>query len=71
MIGIEFVSAYHPADCGKDGGEHEGEEGAIGEGYGEGGGKGKIVADFNCGGMFRTWVDDGGRERVAVFREEF
>ena len=45
-------------------------------GEGEGGiigielvnGKGKIVFDFNCGGMFRTWVDDDGEERVMVFR---
>ncbi|KAI4124183.1 MAG: hypothetical protein LQ347_005830, partial [Umbilicaria vellea] len=41
-------------------------------GEGEGGiigielvnGIGKIVFDFNCGGMFRTWVDDDGVERV-------
>ena len=35
------------------------------------GGKGKIVSDFNCGGMFRTWVDDEGEEKVMVFKEEY
>ena len=48
-------------------------------GEGEGGmigiemiaGVGKVVYDFNCGGMFRCWVDDEGRERIMVFREEY
>ncbi|KAL1591305.1 hypothetical protein WHR41_00008 [Cladosporium halotolerans] len=48
-------------------------------GEGEGGmigieldaGAGKVVADFNCGGMFRAWVDDKGRENVRVFRDDF
>ncbi|KAL8904109.1 MAG: hypothetical protein Q9207_003500, partial [Kuettlingeria erythrocarpa] len=31
----------------------------------------EIVADFNCGGMFRTWVDEIGRERVMVFKDEY
>ncbi|KAL8799598.1 MAG: hypothetical protein Q9182_005774 [Xanthomendoza sp. 2 TL-2023] len=35
------------------------------------GGEGRVVADFNCGGMFRCWVDEEGRERVMVFREEY
>ena len=35
------------------------------------GGKGKVVFDFNCGGLFRTWVDDDGNERVMVFKEEY
>ncbi|KAH7057080.1 nucleophile aminohydrolase [Macrophomina phaseolina] len=26
--------------------------------------------DLNCGGMFRAWVDEEGRERVAVFADE-
>lgn len=46
-------------------------------GEGEGGmigiemikGVGKVVYDFNCGGMFRTYVDDDGEIRVGVFRE--
>ena len=46
----------------------EGEGGIIGIEFV--GGEGKIVADFNCGGMFRCWVDDTGRERMAVFRNE-
>ncbi|KAI4271781.1 MAG: hypothetical protein LQ337_005748 [Flavoplaca oasis] len=48
-------------------------------GEGEGGiigielinGRGKIVADFNCGGMFRCWIDGEGNERVKVFKEEY
>ncbi len=48
-------------------------------GEGEGGiigielvrGKGEVVFDFNCGGMFRCWVDDFGVERVMVFGDEY
>ena len=48
-------------------------------GEGEGGiigielidGKGNIVFDFNCGGMFRCWVDNRGKERVMVFKDEY
>ncbi|KAL8849854.1 MAG: hypothetical protein Q9221_005192 [Calogaya cf. arnoldii] len=48
-------------------------------GEGEGGiigielvnGRGNIVADFNCGGMFRCWTDDERTERVMVFKEEY
>lgn len=48
-------------------------------GEGEGGiigieifnGVGKIVFDFNCGGMFRAWTDDQGKERCMVFKEEY
>ena len=35
------------------------------------GGRGTVVFDFNCGGMFRCWVDDHGRERVMVFKDEY
>ena len=35
------------------------------------GGKGRVVADFNCGGLFRCWVDDLGKQRCMVFREEY
>ena len=35
------------------------------------GGAGKIVFDFNCGGMFRTWVDEKGVARCMVFRDEY
>ncbi|KAF2766667.1 N-terminal nucleophile aminohydrolase [Teratosphaeria nubilosa] len=44
----------------------EGEGGIIGIDFQDG--EGEIVADFNCGGMFRAWVDETGEEHVAVFR---
>ncbi|KAL9615245.1 MAG: hypothetical protein Q9167_000339 [Letrouitia subvulpina] len=54
-------------DCwGKTG---EGEGGIIGIELVNG--KGKIVCNFNCGGMFRTWIDDDGKERVMVFLDEY
>ena len=48
-----------------------------GNGEGEGGligielvgGEGKVVWDFNCGGLFRCWGDSLGRVHVGVFRE--
>jgi len=48
----------------------EGEGGMIGIELGEDG-QGRVVADFNCGGMFRAWVDGDGEERVRVFRGEY
>jgi len=47
----------------------EGEGGIIGIEVVDG--RGTVVFDFNCGGMFRTWVDDDGAERVMVFKEEY
>lgn len=47
----------------------EGEGGIIGIELVDG--KGKITFDFNCGGMFRCWVDDDGKERVMVFKDEY
>lgn len=47
----------------------EGEGGLIGIDFS--GGKGTIVADFNCGGMFRVWIDDDGQERMMVLREKY
>ena len=47
----------------------EGEGGIIGIEYALGGGK--VVADFNCGGMFRAWIDGEGKARMMVFREEY
>jgi len=47
----------------------EGEGGIIGIEYRFG--QGTVVADFNCGGMFRAWVDDAGKQRMLVFKEEF
>jgi L-asparaginase len=33
---------------------------------------GHLVADFNCGGMWRAWIDEKtGRPRVKVFKEEY
>ncbi|KAI9796357.1 MAG: hypothetical protein M1833_006362 [Piccolia ochrophora] len=32
---------------------------------------GKVVADFNCGGLLRAWIDDGGKTKCMVFREEY
>ncbi|KAJ9640349.1 hypothetical protein H2199_005888 [Coniosporium tulheliwenetii] len=47
----------------------EGEGGIIGvEVVGT---EGKVVSDFNCGGMFRAWVDEEGRQRCMVFKEEY
>ncbi|RMY79857.1 hypothetical protein D0862_12989, partial [Hortaea werneckii] len=47
----------------------EGEGGMIGIDFVEGVG-GTVVADFNCGGMFRAWEDEAGEGRMAVFRTE-
>lgn len=47
----------------------EGEGGIIGIELVDG--KGKIASDFNCGGMFRCWVDDHGQEKVMVFKDEY
>ncbi|KAK4147382.1 nucleophile aminohydrolase [Dichotomopilus funicola] len=32
--------------------------------------KSELLQDFNCGGMFRAWVDDRGIAYARVFREE-
>ncbi|KAI9696508.1 MAG: hypothetical protein M1820_008136 [Bogoriella megaspora] len=32
--------------------------------------EGYIAFDFNCGGMFRAWVDDQGQRRCMIFRDE-
>ncbi|KAK4693462.1 hypothetical protein P7C71_g3945, partial [Lecanoromycetidae sp. Uapishka_2] len=47
----------------------EGEGGIIGIELADG--KGEVVFDFNCGGMFRCWIDGEGKERVMVFRDEY
>ncbi|KEQ98210.1 hypothetical protein AUEXF2481DRAFT_36722 [Aureobasidium subglaciale EXF-2481] len=47
----------------------EGEGGVIGIEHVQG--EGIVVADFNCGGMFRAWVDDDGEEQMMVFKEGF
>ncbi|KAF2139382.1 uncharacterized protein K452DRAFT_289932 [Aplosporella prunicola CBS 121167] len=33
-------------------------------------GVGEVCWDLNCGGMFRAWVDEEGRARVAVYADE-
>lgn len=33
--------------------------------------KSQVVADFNCGGMFRAWVDEAGKHHFMVFKDEY
>lgn len=48
-------------------------------GEGEGGiigieltnGVGMVVSDFNCGGMFRAWIDEEGQGQMMVFRDDY
>lgn len=30
----------------------------------------EILQDFNCNGMFRTWIDDDGKAQVRVWRDD-
>ena len=46
----------------------EGQGGIIGIDFSDG--RGEVVFDFNCGGLFHTWVDNDGIERFAVFKDE-
>ncbi|KAF2202920.1 N-terminal nucleophile aminohydrolase [Delitschia confertaspora ATCC 74209] len=46
----------------------EGEGGIIGIELVEN--EGKVVWDFNCGGMFKAWIDENGVGRCTVFKEE-
>ncbi|KAK5166959.1 uncharacterized protein LTR77_007688 [Saxophila tyrrhenica] len=46
----------------------EGEGGIIGIDFADG--KGRVVYDYNCGGMFHAWIDDDGRSRYQLFRDE-
>jgi L-asparaginase len=46
----------------------EGEGGIIGIDLEDG--IGSIVYDYNCGGMFHSWVDDDGKPRFQVFRDK-
>jgi len=32
--------------------------------------RGEILHDYNCGGMFRAWIDDGGEAVVRIWRDE-
>lgn len=45
----------------------EGEGGIIGIELD--GGEGKVVFDYNCGGMFHAWIDDHGKAKYQVFRD--
>jgi L-asparaginase len=46
----------------------EGAGGMIGiEVIGE---KANVVFDYNCGGLFRAWVDDDGSKKCLIFRED-
>ena len=45
----------------------EGEGGLIGIDFSNG--KGEIVFDFNCGGMFHAWVDDDGKDRFQLYHQ--
>ncbi|ROT43825.1 N-terminal nucleophile aminohydrolase [Sodiomyces alkalinus F11] len=29
----------------------------------------EVLQDFNCGGMFRAWIDDDGRARARIWRD--
>jgi L-asparaginase len=29
-----------------------------------------VLCDYNCGGMFRAWTDEDGKEKCLIFREE-
>jgi L-asparaginase len=47
---------------------HEGVGGIIGiELVGT---KSNVLCDYNCGGMFRAWTEEGGKEKCLIFREE-
>lgn len=50
----------------------EGEGGIIGIEAVSGKKRGHLVAEFNCGGMWRAWIDEkSGEARVMVFKEEY
>lgn len=47
----------------------EGEGGIIGIEFVDG--RGRPLFDFNCGGLFRAWIDDAGKEHAMVFKEAY
>jgi L-asparaginase len=47
---------------------HEGTGGMIG--IEVTGGKGTVVYEYNCGGMMRAWIDDGGEQKCLIFRKD-
>jgi L-asparaginase len=34
------------------------------------GNRSAVVSDFNCGGMFRAWIDDDGEHHFRIFHED-
>jgi L-asparaginase len=47
---------------------HEGTGGMIGiEVVGD---KANVVYDYNCGGMFRAWIEEDGSKKCLIFRED-
>ncbi|KAL0640423.1 hypothetical protein Q9L58_000391 [Maublancomyces gigas] len=72
--GMDLQSATEEM-VGVDGEMQKSAGGRWGMGDGEGGfigidEKGKVVMVMNCGGMFRGYIDDDGKARVGVFRDE-
>ncbi|OQO13270.1 hypothetical protein B0A48_01498 [Cryoendolithus antarcticus] len=49
----------------------EGEGGIIGLEVDGASGTSTVVADFNCGGMFRTWYDEDGKPQMMVFKKGY
>jgi L-asparaginase len=35
------------------------------------GARSQVVFDFNCGGMFRAWVDETGNHKFMVFKDDY
>lgn len=74
---VSLKTAIHRI-AGPDGELQRSAEDRWGSGEGEGGiigielvnGRGKVAWDFNCGGLFRAWVDDAGHRRCMIFRDE-
>lgn len=64
--------------AGRGGELQQSAEDRWGTGEGEGGiigieltnSRGTISWDFNCGGLFRAWIDDEGSERCMIFRDK-
>ncbi|ODM16148.1 hypothetical protein SI65_08582 [Aspergillus cristatus] len=66
IIGIEVEAKTEAGDVGGRYRDFDEEDDG-----GKGLGVGKVVFDFHCGGMWRAWVDEEGRERVMVFRDGY
>lgn len=65
MVGPDGAMQHSAGDRWRKTGEGEG--GMIGiELFSN---KSSVVFDFNCGGMFRAWVDERGTQKFMVFRD--